>query len=100
MAVEAVTLRARLIVEARSARAISREGRKKNREAAAAGKGELIYGGERFNSLIYKREELTSGACLVGPGLVVEPSSTILLPPGSAGVVDEFENIMIEVGGF
>jgi N-methylhydantoinase A len=98
--VEVVTLRARLIVEARSGRSETPAKSKKNHFAAPVGKGKLIYGGESLKAAIYKREELAPGAEIEGPGLVVESSSTILIPPGSAGVVDEFGNIMVWVDGF
>lgn len=94
--VEAVTLRARLIAEARRARSVEPLVEKKIAPAAAVGKGRLIYGGATHKASIYKREVLVPGDLLEGPGLVVESSSTILLPPGSSGVVDGFGNIMVE----
>lgn len=98
--VEVVTLRARLLVEARRGLSVKPATSKKNHFASPTGKGTLIYGSQTLKAAIYKREELAPGAQIEGPGLVVESSSTILIPPGSVGVVDEFENIVVWVDGF
>ena len=45
---------------------------------------------------IYLREKLAVGCELKGPCIIEEPISTTLMPVGFKGVIDEFENIIIE----
>jgi N-methylhydantoinase A len=45
---------------------------------------------------IYLRENLAVGSELNGPCIIEEPISTTLMPVGFSGVIDEFENIIIE----
>jgi N-methylhydantoinase A len=45
---------------------------------------------------IYEREALPPGVGMRGPALIEETISTTLIPPGFAGSIDEFRNIIIE----
>jgi N-methylhydantoinase A len=44
---------------------------------------------------IYQREELERGARLRSPSIITEYSSTTLVPPGAACVVDDYGNLII-----
>lgn len=46
---------------------------------------------------VYRGEILQPGCRVVGPALVIEPTTTIVLYPGSASTVTSFNNHMIEV---
>jgi N-methylhydantoinase A len=48
---------------------------------------------------IYRRSDLQPGAKLVGPVIVEERTSTVVLYPGQTGVVDGYLNIEISLGG-
>lgn len=47
-------------------------------------------------SAIYIRERLSAGSVIEGPSVVEARDSTILIPPGYRGRVDEFGNLVIE----
>ena len=48
---------------------------------------------------IYDREKLGPGTRLIGPCLIEETISTVLVPQGCSSVVDEYSNFIILVGG-
>jgi N-methylhydantoinase A len=45
---------------------------------------------------VYDREKLAPDASLVGPVLLEEPESTLVVPPGFALRLDAFGNVLIE----
>lgn len=47
---------------------------------------------------LVSRADLGPGAGIVGPAIVLGPDATALLPPGSAGAVDEHGTLIVEVG--
>ena len=47
---------------------------------------------------VYRRSDLVPGARLMGPAIVQEQTSTIVLYPGQNGKVDGYLNIEIDVG--
>lgn len=48
---------------------------------------------------IYERDLLRSGVELVGPAVVEQLDSTVVLPPGATARVDDFLHIVIDVNG-
>ena len=48
---------------------------------------------------VYRRSDLNPGARLVGPAIVEERTSTIVLYPGQTGLVDGFLNLEIYLAG-
>jgi N-methylhydantoinase A len=46
---------------------------------------------------LYRGETLTPGVRVDGPALIVEPTTTIVLYPGSAATVTSFNNYMVDV---
>ena len=46
---------------------------------------------------IYDRYQLMPGALILGPAVVEERESTLVIPPGDSGQVDQYDNIIIEV---
>jgi N-methylhydantoinase A len=48
---------------------------------------------------VYDRDHLAVGARVCGPSVVEEMDSTILIPPGYCGRVDEYGSLVIERGG-
>ncbi|MGH7275784.1 MAG: hydantoinase/oxoprolinase family protein [Candidatus Rokuibacteriota bacterium] len=47
---------------------------------------------------VYDRYGLAAGARLAGPAIVEERESTSVLPPGAVASVDEYVNLIVEVG--
>jgi N-methylhydantoinase A len=47
---------------------------------------------------IYDRYKLAAGMHLAGPAIVDERESTSVLPPGAVATVDEYANLIVEVG--
>lgn len=43
---------------------------------------EGVFGGEKFNTAIYRRKDIPVGAQIHGPALIIELTTTTLVPPG------------------
>ena len=65
--------------------------------AAITGKREVVFEGKGYNAVVYSREMLKSGNVVSGPAIIVEYSSTIVIPPFASVKMDEFRNLIIEV---
>ncbi len=55
------------------------------------------FGGEFKETKVYDRQKLRWGNIVKGPAIIVEYSSTTVLPPHSAAEVDPYGNLIIEV---
>jgi N-methylhydantoinase A len=53
------------------------------------------FGGKPHRTVIYNRERLNPGASLTGPAVIVEYSSTTVVPPDFACRVDEHGNLIL-----
>ncbi|WP_033296354.1 hydantoinase/oxoprolinase family protein [Amycolatopsis jejuensis] len=51
--------------------------------------------GSYVDTAVYDRYRLAAGATVSGPAVVEERESTVLVPPGSTGVVDEYRNLLV-----
>jgi N-methylhydantoinase A len=51
--------------------------------------------GRRVEARVYDRAALGRGAQLVGPAIVEQPDTTVLVPAGHAGDVDRFGNLIL-----
>ena len=58
---------------------------------------ELVWRGRRVRVSRHQRTSLPPGTRLAGPALLVEYSSTVLLPPGWRGSVDADRNLRLEL---
>jgi N-methylhydantoinase A len=56
------------------------------------------FGGKPPRTPIYEREYLPPGARLGGPAVIVEYSSTTVVPPDFECYVDEYMNLALERG--
>ena len=52
----------------------------------------------RHESAIYERERLSAGDTITGPAIIEEPAASTVLFPGDTLRVDEFGNLIIQVG--
>ncbi len=66
-------------------------------EEAICGENQVIFWGEQYSTKIYDRDRLLCGNKILGPAIIVEYSSTIVIPPGAEAEVDGFENIIVRV---
>ena len=62
---------------------------------AVLGEKSVTFDGESFTTRILSRERLHPRNVVEGPALLVEYSSTIVIPPTADGTVDEFGNLLI-----
>lgn len=64
---------------------------------ALLGVKKTAFGGEFVDTKVYEREKLRWGNVIEGPAIVVEYSSTTLIPPSSVAEVDRFGNLILSV---
>ena len=60
----------------------------------------LSYGDEWLEADIFDREDLPPGAVVEGPALILERTSTTLVPPASRATIDDHGHILIQVDAF
>ena len=53
---------------------------------------------EYRNTPVYDRYRLAPGATFVGPAIVEERESTVVIGPGGRARVDDFLNLVVELG--
>jgi len=66
-------------------------------EDAFLGHREVFFDYEPMKTEIFKRERLEGGNRVGGPAVLVEYSSTIVIPPFAEAAVDEYGNIVMEI---
>lgn len=66
-------------------------------EEALAGTRKAFFDGQWWDTNIYQRERLPVGAEFVGPAIVEQLDTTVVIDPGCCATVDEFGNILIQV---
>ena len=66
-------------------------------EEAYFGKKQVIFNGTQYETKIFEREKLLPGNKIDGPAIIVEYSSTIVVPPESTVEIDAYENLIINV---
>jgi N-methylhydantoinase A len=59
---------------------------------------DVIFSSRPMRTRIIDRGKLRSGNVLTGPAIIVEYSSTIVIPPFAKGCVDEYGNLIIDIG--
>ncbi len=66
-------------------------------EDAFLGSRQVFFEHEPTETRIYDRDKLLSGNRLNGPCIVVEYSSTIVIPPFASAFIDEYSNLIMEI---
>lgn len=66
--------------------------------AAFLAKKDVVFNGKPFQTDIVSRERLVYGNRILGPAILVEYSSTIVMPPETSAEIDEYGNIIISIG--
>lgn len=59
----------------------------------------VIFSGISYESLVFERSKLQYGNCITGPAILVEYSSTIVLPPDWSLQVDPHGHLLMEIQG-
>ena len=72
--------------------------RAKTVENARIGTRQVWFDGEWLETAIYARDKLPSGGQFVGPAIVEQMDTTIVVEPGNTVLVDEDGNLSIEIG--
>jgi len=67
-------------------------------DRAIYGSRSVVFAGIKEDTLLYRREALLYGNRIPGPALILEYSSTTVVPPGVEGRVDPWNNLILEVG--
>ncbi len=70
---------------------------KKPAADAFLGESEVVFDRQRMPTKIIARDKLKSGNRIKGPAVVVEYSSTLVIPPFASAYVDEYGNIVMEI---
>ncbi len=69
----------------------------KVKEEAILDEKTVVFEGKKYKTKIYDREKLETGNKIEGSSIIVEYSSTIVIPPFAKAYVDEYKNLIIEV---
>ena len=73
--------------------------KKEDCTSASLGQRLIIYKGESIPFEIFAREKLCAGNRIEGPAIIVEYSSTVLVPPDFSCNVDRFGNLLMKQRG-
>ncbi len=66
-------------------------------ESAFSGEKDVVFDGKKIKTKIVLREALKPGNFIKGPAILVEYTSTIVVPPDTSLCVDEFGNLIISL---
>ena len=66
-------------------------------DGASVGEKEVVFDHEPFKTEIILRDKLLAGNRLPSPCILVEYSSTIVVPPFAQGTVDPYGNIILDI---
>lgn len=91
-----VRLRARGIPEKPKLQEIERAGTQWPKDAFLEERS-VVFDGEQVSTMIFLRDRLKAGHLIQGPAVVVEYSSTIVIPPFARGEIDSFGNLVLEI---
>lgn len=75
-----------------------RKGGKKPPPDAVIGQARVLFDGQAFQTQLLARDALCSGNRIDGPAVIVEYSSTIVIPPFAVGSIDDVGNVVIRIG--
>ncbi|TYO99492.1 N-methylhydantoinase A [Geothermobacter ehrlichii] len=64
---------------------------------AFLGEKDVIFDGRSRGTILLQREKLLAGNRIPGPAIVIEYSSTIIVPPFAEAQVDRFGNLLLEI---
>ena len=95
-AVEIVNLRLKMELAVDKPQATIRQRGPSNASAAEMGETEVVFHQGAVAATLYNRDLLLPGNRILGPALLVQLDTTIVVPPGWGGVVDLQGNLVLE----
>ncbi len=95
-AVEIVNLRVKLELAAEKPASEPHPSSAGGVSAAEIGEAEVVFREGPLTTSLYDREQLTCGHRVVGPALLLQLDTTVVVPPGWGGVVDPWGNLVLE----
>jgi N-methylhydantoinase A len=96
--VEVVNLRVKALGTVNPPPLPREENRSTDSAAAMIEKRDVLFAQGKLSTPMYRGESLHAGNRLTGPAVIVRSDTTILLSPTDCGQVDQFGNLLIEVG--
>jgi N-methylhydantoinase A len=66
-------------------------------EEAFLGESEVVFDQKTTKTKVIERDKLLSGNKIGGPAIIVEYSSTIVIPPFAEASVDEYGNVIMKI---
>ena len=96
--VEIVNLRLKLDIQVDKPELVPVSSGSQDSTAAQIGESEVVYRDGARATPLYDREQLGAGSQLSGPALIIQMDTTTVVPPGWAGTVDAFGNLILEPG--
>ncbi|WP_457640028.1 hydantoinase/oxoprolinase family protein [Persephonella sp.] len=66
-------------------------------DTAVLTRKELIFEGKKYKTVILDRKRLNAGNIIKGPAVIVEYSSTTVVPPFAEAHIDQYRNIIIKI---
>ena len=97
-AVEAVNLRATIIGKRRGFQLRELPTAPDGSHPVSIGTRLIRYGGGTHEATVYRREAFAAGHKVMGPAIIEQFDTTIVVAPGFAGVVDKFGALMLSKG--
>ncbi|NPA13407.1 MAG: hydantoinase/oxoprolinase family protein [Aquificae bacterium] len=73
------------------------EGDKQPPPEAVVGRKKLIFDGKEYETTFYLRDKLKAGNRIKGSAVILEYSSTTVIPPFAEGYIDQYGNIRVKV---
>ena len=70
----------------------------KDPSAALKGNRKTYWEGDFVDTPIFEHELLGNGNVVEGPAIVEHTKTTFVIPPSYTAVIDEYKNLIIEVG--
>jgi len=94
--VDVVNARVRMIAATQHLEPERKARRDGNAEQAIVKEKSIYYENRQLNAAVYDRSRLNAGDRFRGPAVIVEYTSTTLLPPESCAYVDQYANLLVD----
>ena len=96
-AVEIVNLRFKLGLELDKPQVVAAQAAAPDSKDALLGEAQVVFSGGPTTTRLYDRDKLGTGNQIAGPAIVLQMDTTIVMPPGWAGSVDDYGNLLVEM---
>ena len=93
---EIVNLRLKLQLEMEKPLIVSEVKQSSDPSGAKLDESLVVFPGGQISTPTYDRDKLRYGNRIQGPALLIQLDTTIVVPPGWAGTVDQYGNLVLE----